>query len=81
MIKIRCRTNLDLYQKEQWPVGICCRPMVGDIVESRSGKRLQICSITHKWVAAALAILDCSTGCPILEIELNKRSTGVESHV
>ncbi|KKM20722.1 hypothetical protein LCGC14_1642670 [marine sediment metagenome] len=47
MLKVHCRTNLDAYAQEVWPSELCCRPMVGDMIESRSHTRLQICEITH----------------------------------
>lgn len=46
-MKVRCKTNLDDYEREQWPEEFCCRPMVGDVVQSDSGQRLYIVTITH----------------------------------
>ena len=58
MIKVRCRTNLDKYAKTSWPTEMCCRPRVGDCVQSVSGcvqsvsgdaapASLKIVAITH----------------------------------
>ncbi len=46
-IPVSCRTNLDDYKREQWPVEMVVRPIVGDRIESKSGKVLKIVSITH----------------------------------
>jgi hypothetical protein len=46
-IPVQCTTNLDDYKREEWPKEFCCRPEKGDMVESKSGKRLMIVDITH----------------------------------
>lgn len=46
MIKVSCRTNLDDYKQEVWP-NFMYNPQKGDKVESQSGKKLEICQITH----------------------------------
>ena len=45
-MKIRCRTNLDLYPYEQWPDELPCRPMVGDIITSSTGLELEVVRVT-----------------------------------
>lgn len=60
-ILVHCRTNLDDYQIESWPTEMCCRPLIGDRIQSKSGKVLKVYGVTHK-----------STNTPYLEIELNK---------
>ena len=47
MIKVRCRTNLDDFKREQWPNTFVCRPEEGDKVQAKSGAVLKICNITH----------------------------------
>ena len=47
MIPAICRTNLDDFRREEWPERFFCRPMVGDRVESKTGKILKIASIIH----------------------------------
>lgn len=64
MIHIRCRTNLDGYETTNWPDSLCCRPMIGDLIESLCRRRvLKIVGITH-----ALT----TSNEPILLIELNR---------
>jgi hypothetical protein len=48
MIAIRCTTCLDDYSQEVWPKVLCCKPSVGEYIESASGKHLVIRAITHK---------------------------------
>jgi len=70
LIPINCRTNLDDYQREYWPVEMVARPIVGDRVESVSGKVLKIVSITHAVIEGrALSSVDRVLH-PILKIEL-----------
>ncbi|KKM83861.1 hypothetical protein LCGC14_1305140 [marine sediment metagenome] len=71
-IPVSCRTNLDGYKREQWPVEMIVRPLVGDPVKSLSGRTLKIISVTHatrkgRAVSSVDNILH-----PVLEIELNK---------
>jgi len=61
-IKVRCRTNLDNYHKEQWPTEMCCRPIQGDTVASKTGKVLKVVQVRHA--------LDRSE-IPYLEVELH----------
>jgi len=46
-VRVFCRTNLDNYKHEKWPDRFCCRPQVGDFVQSERGARLKIHEITH----------------------------------
>lgn len=57
MIKVSCRSNLDL-DNEVWPTELPCRPVVGDYIESlklhNKGPhhtvrlRLRVCSVTFE---------------------------------
>lgn len=47
MITVHCFTDLDRFQREEWPTTMCCKPQVGEYVESKSRARLRIVSITH----------------------------------
>ena len=47
MYKIHCRTNLDDFKRETWPTKLFHRPLIGESIESRSGSRLKIVSVTH----------------------------------
>ena len=47
MIKVHCRTNLDLSIHQNWPEEFACRPEIGDRVASESGFSLKIVGITH----------------------------------
>ena len=63
-IPVHCHTNLDAYQRETFPRAMAVRPMIGDRVESISGKTLRIVDITHKTTGA-------SNNDPCLYIELH----------
>lgn len=43
---VQCRSNNDILSKEIFPV-LLYHPRVGDLVESKNGKRAKIHSITH----------------------------------
>lgn len=47
MIKACCRTNLDDYQRQNWPQEFCFPPREGDLVESEDGQILKVVKITH----------------------------------
>jgi hypothetical protein len=47
MIKVFCRTNDDRYDQEQWPTVLSCKPEIGELIESKTGKILRIVGITH----------------------------------
>ena len=73
-MKVRCRTNLDDYKKEQWPEEFCCRPMIGDKVQAKSGKELYICTITHTTIKGTTDNYQSHVIIqPMLIIELTKR--------
>ena len=58
MIRIIVFTNNDEDRRIEFPEFVCCRPMVGDNIESIDGQAVRkICSITHSY-----KILDSSTG-------------------
>ncbi len=63
MIAVRCKTNLDAYLHEVWPMVFPCKPAVGEYVRSKSGKSLKIHTITY----TAPYLHDE----PVLEIELH----------
>lgn len=46
-VDVKCHTNIDAYKHENWPRTFQCRPEVGDLVESASGKVLKIVQLTH----------------------------------
>jgi len=75
MIKVHCRTNLDNFKSVVWPKQFCCRPVIGDFVQTGSGVRLKICEITHsqRQVNFGAHSGDGSEYEPILIIELNER--------
>jgi len=47
MIPVMCRTNIDDFQREEWPKQFFCRPIVGDRVESKTEKILKIANIIY----------------------------------
>ncbi len=66
-IKVSCFTNLDQYSMEEWPREMACRPVVGDWVVAKSGKRLVIVSIDHCFN------FNDSHGHPYLRVELYRK--------
>jgi len=62
-VSVRCRTNIDDYHYEVWPEVMCCRPVKGDIVAAKSGKRLVVVGVAHNLTKA---------GTPYLDVELHK---------
>lgn len=72
LIPVSCRTNLDEYKRERWPVEMVVRPLVGDPVRSLSGRTLKVVSVTHT-VREGRSISSVERELvPILEIELYK---------
>ena len=71
MIRVVCRTNLDNYKREIWPNQMVARPVVGDYVKSRSGRKLRVVEITHTAnLTDASGFQTC--GDPCLIVELNR---------
>ena len=70
-IKGFCHTNLDDYNREVWPTKFVCLPREGDCVESKSGKILKICRITHTTQAINFRGPEDGT-MPVINIELHK---------
>lgn len=76
MIKIRCRTNLDGYERAEWPTEMCCRPMVGDRVASNNNKgNLHVVSVIHHQTIKGEFVggLSGSSQSCFLEVELGRR--------
>lgn len=42
-----CRTNLDAFEREEWPDRFVAVPRKGERVASRSGKSLVVGAVTH----------------------------------
>jgi len=73
MIRGRCRTNLDEYRMECWPERFVAVPREGEWIESRGGKRLKVCKVTHCFCRDEVYFE--SGACnhyPYIEIELTK---------
>jgi len=45
-IPVTCETY-EPHTRDMWPSYVCCRPMVGDIVESVNGRKLIIREVVH----------------------------------
>ena len=56
-----CRTNLDAYQREQWPTAFVALPREGDWVRAKCGKLLKVVKVVH----------EMSDGSPRIEVELH----------
>lgn len=48
-IQAICRTNLDEYKREEWPVAFQDVPTPGDWVRAKSGKILTIVKLTWRY--------------------------------
>lgn len=47
-INIEVFTNINKDRKIIWPRKLCCRPQIGDTIQSFDGKHVRkICGITH----------------------------------
>ncbi len=63
MVKGSCKTNLDEYKREIWPVNFIEIPRLGDYVRSEAGRELKVVRITH---------FNCKfTDMPFISIELH----------
>jgi hypothetical protein len=47
MIEGICHTNLDEYCHETWPEQFVAVPKINSKIQSKSGKTLRVCGITH----------------------------------
>jgi hypothetical protein len=47
LIPVEFHSYRDDLRYQSWPRAVCCRPMVGDLVQSNSGKYGQIHTICH----------------------------------
>ena len=66
MIKISCRTNLDNFERVEWPTVLCMPPQIGHCIEGRRGNQsptLRIVGITHA--------ID-RDGSPYLQVEMHR---------
>lgn len=74
-IDATCHTNLDNYQREQWPNKFVALPREGDFVTAKSGAILQVISITHMMKEEKVGVLagKVITKCvPYVKIELHR---------
>lgn len=77
MIRGYCKTNLDEYQRENWPRMFASLPREGDWMQAESGKVLRVCTVTHCEVFAKdstpyLGRTPISIGDPYIIVELTK---------
>jgi hypothetical protein len=75
-IHVICRTNLDAFARETWPKQMACRPVVGDSVESDSGKVLRVIGVTHCTAPVPRPAPHPPYPGPVLKVELNERFCG-----
>lgn len=74
MVRVRCSTNLDDYQRENWPEEMFEIPKIGDLVMAESGRVLRVCCITHS-MAKDYQNRDMGySRKPIVLVELNRLS-------
>lgn len=67
-----CRTNLDGYEREEWPTLFVAVPRKGERVEAKSGRSLVVVSVTHTVGALGHAFPGQSVSDPYILIELHK---------
>ncbi len=72
MINVYCRTNLDNYEREEWPEVMVCLPHIGDRVEAKSGNSLRVVGITHSVYTEKHWSHKDKIGQPYVIIELHK---------
>lgn len=65
IVDVNCFTNVDDMMRQEWPERMYC-PKIGDRVESKTGKFLFICAITHR---------QDDDGSPRLRVELMRWSS------
>jgi len=46
-IRVKFVSNLDGFNRHQWPDKVTCKPEKGDLVESVGGKLLRVASVIH----------------------------------
>jgi hypothetical protein len=63
-----CRTNMDGYEREEWPREFAAIPKPGEWVEAKSKRSLKVAQITHKY--------DFSNKRPYIEVELTNSRNG-----
>ena len=74
MIKGYCRTNLDDYERDNWPEVFVSVPRKGEYVQSKQNNRLKVVCIIHYIVDINKSgvINDIGRTEPRIEVELNK---------
>lgn len=72
MINVYCRTNLDDYQREEWPEVMVCLPRIGDRVVAKSGNSLRVVGITHSVYTENNWLKRDKIGQPYVIVELHK---------
>lgn len=67
-IEAYCRTNMDGYEREEWPREFAVIPKLGEWVEAKSKRCLKVAQITHKY--------DFFNKKPFIEVELTNGRNG-----
>jgi hypothetical protein len=70
-----CRTNLDGYEREEWPRRFVAVPRKGERIAATSGRNLVVVSVTHHVAASKLGMVIAGELCegePYIEIELHR---------
>lgn len=71
-IPCQCHTNLDDYQRYEWPKELACRPIVGDCIQTLDGKKaLKIVRITHSIKKLTYLAHGAGGIVPVLLLELH----------
>jgi hypothetical protein len=76
MIIGSCHTNLDDYDREEWPTQFVAVPREGEWVESKNRKILKVVKVTHVVVKKNIYGGECEQGYPQIRVELHKPSGG-----
>jgi hypothetical protein len=70
-----CRTNLDGYEREEWPRRFVAVPRKGERIAATSGRNLAVVSVTHHVATSRLGMVvagELYEGDPYIEIELHR---------
>lgn len=74
LVKVKCITNLNSYKSEVWPTELVCIPQIGNVVESLSGRMLEITKVIHstETIKGSDGYSIKNETIPVIKIELNK---------
>ena len=72
MIRGYCFTNLDEYQREEWPQTFAAIPHIGDRREAKSKRSLRVIAVTHYVANVVTGLSACPIEEPRIRVELHR---------